>query len=130
LREGEGARIPRKSYSREIKGWESYISKLIEGSSLGGGHTFEERLREGEGARIPRKSVGLEEELQQGGFGTHTKEWDWHATQGHLQPLIQFVEQQQRRSYNCVRWSCNKGRAHKSRLSLHIRLARFPMHIS
>jgi hypothetical protein len=91
--------------------------KLIKGSSLGeGGRTFEERLREGEGARIPRKSVGLKEELQQGGFGMHPKEWDWHATQGHLQPLIQSVQQQKRRSYNCVSWSYNKGRAQKTML--------------
>jgi hypothetical protein len=65
------------------QGLGSYISKLIKGSSLGeGGHTFEESLREGEGARIPRRSVGLEEELQQGGFGMHPKEWDWHTSLG------------------------------------------------
>jgi hypothetical protein len=53
---------------------------LLKGSSLGeAGRTFEESLREGEGARIPRRSVGLEEELQQGEFGTDPKEWDFYA---------------------------------------------------
>jgi hypothetical protein len=50
-----------KSHSWEIKGYESYISKLFKGSSLGeGGCTFEERLREGEVACIPMKFLYLE----------------------------------------------------------------------
>jgi hypothetical protein len=28
----------------------------------------------------PKEECMLEEELQQGGFGMHPKEWDWHAS--------------------------------------------------
>ena len=64
-----------KSHSWEIKGYTSYISKLLKGSSLGeGGHTFEESLREGEGAHIPRRSSLLEERA--------TARGTWHASLG------------------------------------------------